>query len=106
MALTAIAGTAGIAAHQEQPTNGAPSGKQDCRNGGYAAFGFSNQGHCISFVARQNRGHGYSESITNTNAVDINTTTNQSARSGNANGSNTGNASNSATTSTSVKIGY
>jgi hypothetical protein len=27
-----------------------PSSKDDCRNGGYARFGFRNQGQCLSFV--------------------------------------------------------
>jgi hypothetical protein len=29
-----------------------PSSKDHCRNGGYAAFGFRNQGECVAFVER------------------------------------------------------
>ena len=33
------------------PANG-PSTKDDCKNGNWEAFGFENQGQCVSFVAR------------------------------------------------------
>jgi hypothetical protein len=29
-----------------------PTSKSECKNGGYAGFGFSNQGQCIAFVER------------------------------------------------------
>ncbi|MDQ4134218.1 MAG: hypothetical protein M3179_13700 [Actinomycetota bacterium] len=32
-----------------------PTNKDQCKNGGYAAFGFRNQGQCVSFVNQQNR---------------------------------------------------
>jgi hypothetical protein len=35
---------------------GMPTNKEQCKNGGYAAFGFRNQGQCVSFVNQQNRG--------------------------------------------------
>jgi hypothetical protein len=104
VALTAIAGTAGMAAHQEKPTNGTPTSKQDCRNGGWEAFGFSNQGRCTSFVARQNHGHGYG----NNNSVSVTNNVSQSARSGNAtgNGAVSGNAEATANTSTTLNLSY
>jgi hypothetical protein len=33
-----------------------PATKDDCKNGGWAAFGFSNQGQCIGFVETGNDG--------------------------------------------------
>ena len=32
----------------------APTSKDECKHGGWVAFGFKNQGQCIAFV---NRGH-------------------------------------------------
>jgi len=34
----------------------APTSKEQCRKGGYQAFGFTNQGRCIAFVNRSARG--------------------------------------------------
>ena len=31
----------------------APTRKKDCRNGGYAAFGFRSQGQCIASISRK-----------------------------------------------------
>lgn len=31
---------------------GSPTTKQQCKNGGYRAFGFKNQGQCVAFVER------------------------------------------------------
>ena len=38
-----------------QPGN-RPTNKEQCKNGGWAAFGFRNQGQCVSFVNQQNKG--------------------------------------------------
>lgn len=37
------------------PTNGAPTSKEDCKRGGWKAYGFQNQGSCVSWV----NDHGY-----------------------------------------------
>jgi hypothetical protein len=37
-----------------EPPPPLPTSKEQCRKGGYAAFGFANQGQCIAFV---NTGH-------------------------------------------------
>jgi hypothetical protein len=29
-----------------------PTSKEQCKQGGYAAFGFTNQGQCVAFVQR------------------------------------------------------
>ncbi len=34
------------------PRSNAPTSKDQCKHGGYAAFGFKNQGQCIAFVQR------------------------------------------------------
>jgi hypothetical protein len=41
---------------------GRPKTKADCKNGGFAKFGFKNQGQCIAFVNRHKKkhhGHGH-----------------------------------------------
>ncbi|MFN8594312.1 MAG: hypothetical protein U0031_22895 [Thermomicrobiales bacterium] len=37
---------------------GRPETKADCKNGGYAKYGFKNQGRCIACVNRLTRGKG------------------------------------------------
>jgi hypothetical protein len=37
------------------PTNGAPTSKEDCKDGGWKKYGFKNQGQCIKWVNE----HGY-----------------------------------------------
>ncbi len=59
--VAAIVGTAGFAAAQQftpasNPT--IPSSKEACKNGGWQALGFKNQGQCIA-AFNHSHGHGY-----------------------------------------------
>jgi hypothetical protein len=43
---------AGVVVTDVQPPTRTPTSKEQCRHGGWRAFGFRNQGQCIAFVAR------------------------------------------------------
>jgi hypothetical protein len=40
----------------EEPPPAAPASKEDCMDGGWSRFGFKNQGECIAFVMRGEKG--------------------------------------------------
>lgn len=42
----------------DSPTNGAPTSKEDCKNGDWRQFGFKNQGQCIKWVNSHGAGNG------------------------------------------------
>jgi hypothetical protein len=50
----AVLGLSGTTFAQEQngdnPTNGAPTSKDDCKNGGWRDFNFKNQGQCVKWA--------------------------------------------------------
>ncbi|HSW80629.1 MAG TPA: hypothetical protein VLG47_07670 [Candidatus Saccharimonadales bacterium] len=57
----AIVGSAGFAAAQQfTPTSDptVPTSKEACKNGGWQALGFKNQGQCVS-AYEHSIGHGY-----------------------------------------------
>ena len=41
---------------EEPPPPAAPAAKDDCKVGGYEAYGFRNQGECVKFVNRRDKG--------------------------------------------------
>ncbi len=41
------------------PASRAPLAAEQCKHGGFADYGFSNQGRCVSFVERGTAGHGH-----------------------------------------------
>jgi len=49
----------------DNPTHGAPTSKEDCKNGGWKQFGFKNQGQCVKWGNEHNgngnngNGNGY-----------------------------------------------
>lgn len=110
--ITAVATTTGFAAAHNGGGTSQPdlSGytKDQCKNGGWRALGFRNQGECVSYFARQQRG----TNITNNNNIDVNARTDQTSVSGSVEVSNngsagdalSGNASNSSSTSVGVSV--
>ena len=59
-----------------------PTSKAQCREGGYATFGFSNQGRCIAFVVRRARGVTIRASLTSPGEAPLVGTCQRSRRSG------------------------
>jgi len=53
----------------DNPTNGAPTSKQDCKNDGWKKYGFKNQGQCVKWV----NAHGYGGGNGNTGDQNNNT---------------------------------
>lgn len=43
----------------DNPTNGSPTSKEDCKNNGWKKYGFKNQGQCIKWVNSHDNGNGY-----------------------------------------------
>lgn len=53
----------------DNPTNGAPTSKEDCKHGGWDQYGFENQGQCVKWVNEHGYGGGNAEtSQANANA--------------------------------------
>lgn len=55
----------------DNPTNGAPTSKDSCKNNGWKKYGFKNQGQCIKWVnAHDGNGGGNGYGGGNNNSVD------------------------------------
>jgi hypothetical protein len=53
-----LAASTGVIARQDPPNpNNVPTTKDQCKKGGFAQYGFKNQGQCVSFVEHSQ--HGY-----------------------------------------------
>jgi len=55
VAVVGLSGTTYATGGGDEPTNGAPTSKEDCKHGGWKKYGFKNQGQCIKWV----NAHGY-----------------------------------------------
>jgi hypothetical protein len=66
IAAIGVSGTTYATSGGDNPTNGAPTSKEDCKHDGWKKYGFKNQGQCIKWVNAHGYGGGNAGSTGNT----------------------------------------